>query len=480
MSDTEKFHPQLAGNYAPITAESDAPDLPVTEGQLPDGLNGVLYRNSTNPMYPPLNKDDHHWFLSEGMVHAVFVRNGKVSYRNRWVQTDQYLAQRDAGRRLVSTGLNTPSLPEGETISKHFAATHALYHGEKLLALDEWAKPAALDGESLETLFETWDFYGAQDGPFTAHPKLDPDTGELIGFGYQAAGPGTSEMSYTVVDPTGHVTRHDHFEVPFCSVIHDFGVTSEHIIFPLFPADVSIERIQKGGPLVAFNPELGTHFGILRRDADISTIRWFRGDPCFAFHTMNAYTEVQDGHTKVVLDMMKFPNLPLFPDVNGENIPQWIRDGDGIPVRWTFDLESDEDTYTEEVLSDLKGEFPAIDNRYAGKPYTTGFYSAYQNDEWIEGAFHDTIVQLDLKTGNRREYHPGGGQYFLETVFVPRNEDAAEADGWLLTLSYSTDRNLSDFLVFDTTDITQGPIARVELPTRVPYGFHGSWRPFSE
>ncbi|MEV7136548.1 carotenoid oxygenase family protein [Arthrobacter sp. NPDC093128] len=110
-------------------------------------------------------------------------------------------------------------------------------------------------------------------------------------------------------------------------------------------------------------------------------------------------------------------------------------------------------------------------------PYTTGFYSAYKGD-WVDGAFHDTIVQLDLATGNHKEYNPGGGEYFLETVFVPRHDEAPEADGWLLTLGYNTKHNLSDFLIFDTADITQGPVARVELPTRVPYGFHGSWHSF--
>jgi carotenoid cleavage dioxygenase len=64
----------------------------------------------------------------------------------------------------------------------------------------------------------------------------------------------------------------------------------------------------------------------------------------------------------------------------------------------------------------------------------------------------------------------------MEPVFVPRHARAAEGDGWLVTLVYDKARNLSDFVVLDTGDISKGPIARVELPTRVPFGFHGNWR----
>ncbi|GAB1616946.1 carotenoid oxygenase family protein [Pseudomonas sp. NGC7] len=469
-------HPFLKGNFRPITAECDAPALIVREGEIPEGLNGTLYRNGTSAMFPPLG-DDHHWYLAEGMIHAIRIEKGQASYRNRWVKTEQYKAQREAGRRLISTSMNEPTPEENAVVAPHFAATHVLYHGEKLLALDEWCGPAALDGDTLETTHADWTFEGKHQGAFTAHPKVDPKSGEMLGYGYQATGFGSNDITFSVVDASGQLIRHDRFKAPFCPIMHDFGITHEHVIFPIFSADISVDRAAKGGPLCAYNPELGTHFGILARNASIDTMRWFKGDATYAYHTMNSFTEHVGGRTLVHLDMLKTQAVPLFPFLSGEIAP-WLQGEktNGLLVRWTFDLSDDKDSYSETVLTDMRGDFPVVDDRYVGHKYRHGFFLGQQGP-LVEGAFFDTVCHLDLETGVRRDYYPGEGEYYLEPIFVPRSKSAPEGDGWLVTVAYNAKRNLSDFVVFDTVDITKGPIARVELPTRVPYGFHGSWRP---
>lgn len=462
-------HLQLIKNYAPISAECDAYDLPVIEGTIPADLNGVLYRNGTNPIFPPLG--DHHWFLSEGMVHAIRLRNGRASYRNRWVRTEMYEAQRRAGERLVSTSVSEPSPEDGAHLPRHMAATHALAFAGQLLALDEWNLPMVLDQDTLETLGTT-DFEGRHKGPFTAHPKLDPETGELIAFGYQADGIGSRLMSLTVLSADGQVSRHEVFDAPFCGVVHDFAITSEHIVIPLFSATISLERAMSGGPLVAYDPSLPTYFGVMPRHGAAKEIQWIEADPCYAFHTMNSFTVHRNGQVEVVLDMMKYPNLPLFPSTNGEPAPEWIRDGNGTLVRWTIELDTKR--VSEKVLSDLPGEFPIVDPRFVGRSYSHGFYAASRGD-WEDGAFFDTISHINLESGERRDYFPENGEYFLEPIFVPRTEESREGDGWILTVAYNAKKNLSDLLILDTADIRTGPVARVELPTRVPYGFHGSW-----
>jgi len=463
----------LDGNFAPISAECTAPELHVREGKIPETLRGTLYRNGTNPMYPPLG--DHHWFLSEGMVHGIHIENGRAAYRNRWVRTGQYEAQRRAGRRLVSTSLSEPSPPEGEGVRRHFAATHALVHGGRLLALDEWCGPAALDPETLETTIADYDFDGLHVGAFTAHPKVDYQTGEMLGYGYQADGIGSSTISYSIIDRTGRLTRHDRFQAPFCPIMHDFGITKEHVIFPLFSADINLERAANGGPLAAYDPSIGTHFGIMPRNGSTDLMRWFHGEPTYAYHTMNSYTERRDGREIVHLDMMKTPFVPLFPKEDGI-IAEWVQgeETNGLLVRWSFDLSGNLDTYTETILTDLTGDFCMVDPRFVGLPYRHGFYAA-QKGHGGPGAFFDTISHIDLETGDRRDYHEGAHVTFLEPIMVPRSEAAPEGDGWLLTLAYDATRNLSDLIIFDTRDILAGPVARVELPTRVPYGFHGSW-----
>tara|TARA_R110000824_G_scaffold390760_24_gene588146 strand:+ start:23427 stop:24857 length:1431 start_codon:yes stop_codon:yes gene_type:complete len=473
MSKPFPQNPLLQENFAPVMGEVDAPDLVVVEGELPKELNGTLYRNGPNPMFPPLG-DKYHWFLGEGMVHAIHVENGRASYRNRWVRTEQFDAQRKAGRRLVDTSFGGASLPEADGIKRNVANTNIVWHAGKLLALDEGNQPVAMDGDTLETC-GSWTFEGKYEGPMTAHPKIDPKTGEMMFFGYMAKGPGTPDISYTVVNAEGKVTRADMFEAPYASMVHDFITTDEHVIFPIFPATIDVERIMNGGPTIAWDPETPTRIGIMARDASVDTIRWFTGDPCYVYHPMNAYTSHEGGRTRVIADVMRYDRVPLFPNADGSKAAPQYLDENGRLVRWVFDLDGNSDTYSEETLSDLVGEFPRLDERYTGAAYRHGYYAALTGKP-AKGRPFDTLVHADLLTGNLRTYTPGAGTFVMEPVFVPSKESAEEGDGWLVSLNYDSQRNLSDLIVLDTGDISRGPVARVELPTRVPFGFHGNWR----
>lgn len=463
----------LQENFAPVMAECDAPDLVVVEGEIPKDLAGTLYRNGPNPMFPPL-ANKHHWFLGEGMIHALHVEDGRVSYRNRWVRTEQYEAQRKAGRRLVDTAFGGGNLPEAEGIKRNVANTNIVFHGGKLLALDEGNQPVALDADTLDTK-GSWTFGGKYQGPMTAHPKIDPKTGEMMFFGYMAAGPGSPDISYTVVNAVGEVTRADMFKAPYASMVHDFITTDEHVIFPIFPATIDVDRIMKGGPTIAWDPDAGSRIGIMARNASVETIRWFTGDPCYVYHPMNAYTSHEGGRTRIIADVMKYNRVPLFPNNDGTKASNELANETSMLVRWTFDLDSNTDTYTEEALNDLGGDFPRLDERYTGLDYRHGYYAALTGTP-ARGKPFDTLVHADMKSGKRTEYRPGPGKFVMEPVFVPRKESAGEGDGWLVSLLYDQSRNLSDFIVIDTDDISKGPIARVELPTRVPFGFHGNWR----
>ena len=246
-------------------------------------------------------------------------------------------------------------------------------------------------------------------------------------------------------------------------------------IFPIFPATIDVERIMNGGPTIAWDPETPTRIGIMARDASVDTIRWFTGDPCYVYHPMNAYTSHEGGRTRVIADVMRYDRVPLFPNADGSKAAPQYLDENGRLVRWVFDLDGNSDTYSEETLSDLVGEFPRLDERYTGAAYRHGYYAALTGKP-AKGRPFDTLVHADLLTGNLRTYRPGAGTFVMEPVFVPSKESAEEGDGWLISLNYDSQRNLSDLIVLDTGDISRGPVARGELPTRVPFGFHGNWR----
>lgn len=461
----------LQENFAPVMAECTAPDL-IVEGELPVGLAGTLYRTGPNPMFPPLG-EKHHWFLGEGMVHAIHIEDGKASYRNRWVETDLYKAQRQEGRRLKDTTFEGAGEPGFEHISRNVANTNIVWHGDKLLAIDEGSSPVSMDPVTLET-HGPWDFEGKYKGPMTAHPKIDPVTGEMLFFGYMASGPGSKDYAYNVIDASGKLTKAEMFEGPYACMMHDFITTDEHVIFPLFPATIDIDRIMKGGPMIAWDQEERTYLGVMARNESVEKIRWFEGDPCYVYHPMNAFSIKEGGKVKLVADMMKYNRVPLFPNADGSELRELGEDA-GQLVRWVMDLSGNTNSYTETQLTDVAGEFPRIDERRTGLSYRQGFYATILGEKEAGTPF-DTIVHADLETGQTVMYRPGPGKHVHEPVFVPRSKTAAEGDGYLVTLVYDKATNLSDFIVLDTGDISKGPIATVHLPIRVPFGFHGNWR----
>jgi carotenoid cleavage dioxygenase len=318
------------------------------------------------------------------------------------------------------------------------------------------------------------DFGGSYRGPFTAHPKYDPETGELLVFGYMADGPGSANLSFTILDAAGRVTRHDRFAAPFPSMMHDFIATDEHVVFPVFPAVIDGDRAGKGGPLIAWEPSAGTHIGIVRRDADLATMRWFEGEPCYVYHAMNAFTSRAGGRTRLIADVVKFDRVPLFPNPDGSLTGTGQDAARGRLVRWSFDLDGSSNSFEEEPLTDLLGEFPRVDERFAGLSYRHGYYAASRERPPLGGAA-DSLTHFDLATGVHRTWTPGKGRFVGEPVFVARTATAAEGDGWLLSLVYDSVRNVSDLVILDATDLAAGPVARVVLPVRVPFGFHGNW-----
>lgn len=467
MSQPFPPNPYLSGNFAPILMECDAPDLPIL-GALPKELRGTLYRNGPNPQYAPRD-ERYHWFLGDGMIHAFRIEEGRVAYRNRWVRTTKFQRERAAGRALYGSWGNpaTTDPSVAGTDSGGVANTNIVAHARRLLALEEAHLPVELDALSLETQGYC-DFAGKLKGRFTAHPKIDPETGEMVFFGYSIDGPFTRAMLYGVVDRTGALTRLDRFDAPYSSMVHDFMVTRDYVIFPILPLTGSMERATQGKPGYAWEPAKGAYLGVMRRDGSVADIRWFAGDPCYAFHPMNAWEE----GSRIVLDIMQYPAAPLFPLPDGT--PGDPAKADAYLCRWSLDLAGNSNRFESERIDDLRGEFPRIDDRFAMAPYRHGYYAAIARSSG-HGAKYDSLAHLDHSSGRRTLYTLPEGDGFSEPVFVPRAANAAEGDGWLLATAYRGAEKRSDLLVFEAGALADGPIATAQLSHRVPFGFHGNW-----
>ncbi|MEO8813420.1 MAG: carotenoid oxygenase family protein [Caulobacteraceae bacterium] len=460
MDGSHAINPYLAGNFAPVRGEEDF-DLKVI-GEIPTGLAGAFYRNGPNPQFDP--GGDYHWFAGDGMIHAFFIEGGKARYRNRYVRTPKWTAENAAGRKLFGLFGNPMTTdPSVMGTDSGVANTNIVWHAGRLMALEEGHQPFALDPDSLESRGYLTDYRGR----VTAHPKIDPVTGEMVWFGYSTGEtPLNARVSYGVTDAAGKVVRRDDFDAPYSSMVHDFLVTENHALFPILPLTGSLERAMTGAPAYAWEPQKGAFVGVMARNAGVETLRWFQTKACYVFHPMNAWEA--DG--KIFADVMEYETAPLFPNVDGSR----NKDGGARLVRWTFDLAGDTDTIRREPIDDMAGEFPRFDERRAGLAYRHGWFAA--NTGKPGGMGFDAIAHVDLASGKRTVRRLPAGDATGEPVFVPRSANADEGDGWLLSVIYRGEDDVSEFQVFDAMDVAAGPIAAARTPRRVPFGFHGNWR----
>lgn len=455
-------HPFFRGYYEPWPIEGDIYDLPV-EGELPDALSGTLYRIGPNPQYPPRGR--YHLFDGDGMVHAFQFESGRVSYRNRWVRTARFQREREAGEALFG-GLfdpkaSDPRVADASVAERNAANTYIVYHGGKLLALWEGGKPYELHAQTLETV-GIWDFGGQLDGPMTAHPKIDPETGEMLMFGYSLT---ISSLAYHVVDARGALVRSDVIDVPFPSMMHDFIATRDHIVFPVFPVRLFAPSSTGTGGGIRWDPDSGAHLGIMPRAGSSQDITWLQIDPCYVFHVMNAYSEGD----RVIADVCRYPSMPGLVSGAEAEPP--------VLTRWDIDLSAG--AVSETTLDDQPADFPRIDERFAGLPYRHGYARGFAGSRSADG--RDTILHYDVVSGQRHVCELPPGDIPSEPVFVPRQGQEAhqhgeEGDGFLLMTVYRGAANRSDLVILDAQNIDHQPVATVQLPHRIPYGFHGSWR----
>jgi carotenoid cleavage dioxygenase len=462
--------PFLLGYYAPIHTESDAPDLKIS-GDMPKGLHGTLYRNGPDPQFAP--RGPYHWFAGDGMIHAFHLENGRASYLNRWVRTPKWLAEHEAGESLFGS-FGDPRYTDPRVAKLHSttANTNIVWHAGRLMALEEAHPPFLLDPASLAPKGDET-YGGKAKGPFTAHPKFDPQTGEMIFFGYSAKGPFTPFVSLHTADKDGIITRAEMLEIPFASMVHDFAVTKNWIIVPVFPLTGSIERARSGLPPFAWEPDKGTHIAFVPRNGTVAGVQWVTLPPCYVFHAMNHYDTTDGG---IVIDVVKYDIAPLFPLPDGA--PSSKEAPPSRLFRWTFDLGDKGKAFHEVQLDDRISEFPRFDERLAMADYRHGWaVTANATDSARDREEGDQLTHYDHKTGKSVDWRPNRGDRMSEPVFVPRTPDAAEGDGWVLSVVYRAAEARSDLAVFEATDIVKGPVALAHLSSRVPAGFHGNWRP---
>ncbi|MFO0589607.1 MAG: carotenoid oxygenase family protein [Polyangiaceae bacterium] len=450
------------GIFAGVEDERSDRDLPI-EGELPREVFGMFARNSPNPRFPP--KGRYHWFDGDGMVHAVYLEDGRARYENRYVRTRGLALEEERGQAIWPGILNPveSDLPLGPL--KNTGNTDLVFHGGKLLAL--WwlgGRAHALDGRSLATEGE-WDFHGTAKFGCASHAKLCPVTGDLMFFDYSAVR--APYMSYGVADKTGRVVHATPIDLPGPRLLHDIAITPEYTILLDLPLLWRGDKLATGKRYVAFDKALPARFGILKRHAPGSEIRWFEDEACYIFHTVNAY---QDGD-EIVLEACRIQDpMGKLREPPSDSPRLDFMDLTPFLTRWRFNLTTG--AVRREKLDDVPTEFPIIDVRRRG---SRARYSYAPRLARCPTLLFEGLIKYDL-TGGTSTYAPfGSGRFGSEAAFVPDPAGKDEDDGWLTTFVYDANDDTSRLLVLGAKDMRE--VASVRLPRRVPIGFHSTWVP---
>ncbi len=438
-------HPYLTGLHTPMTQEVSLDALKVT-GKIPPELGGRYIRIGPNP----INADpaSYHWFTGDGMVHGVRLKAGKAQwYRNRWIRSSK------VSQALGEAPAPGPRSPNFDTVNTNIVG-HA---GEAWAIVEAGGFPVRID-KNLETIAHD-PFGGSLKNAFTAHPHLDPATGEMHAITYKGDVP--NRIWHVVVDAQGNVRREIPIPVKHGPMIHDCMITKNYVIILDFPCTFSMKALVAGHAFpYRWNPDHQARVGLLPREGSADDIIWCGVDPCFIFHPANAY---ETGDDTIIFDACVHDTM-FAKSAHGP-------DSKRVPFeRWTINLKSRR--IDRAVIDDQSQEFPRPDERFTGQPYRYAFTMALDNFEGMDGT---RIFRHDLVAKTRQTHDFGAGCHPGEFVFVPKSADAAEGDGWLMGYVIDTNDGTTDLVILSAMNFEAPPVARITIPHIIPPGFHGNW-----
>ncbi|KAF9875484.1 hypothetical protein CkaCkLH20_06865 [Colletotrichum karsti] len=429
--------PALTGFNRPTRYEGEVRNLEVY-GKIPASISGTFYRIMPEPYHVPWVKNDI-WLNGDGAISSFRIKNGKVDFKQRFVHTEKFRVEQIENRALIGKYRN-PWTDLVKFADRTTANTTALPFKGVILALKEDSQPYAVDPRTLETIGK-WTFDGQLESEtFTAHPKYDVLTRELLAFGYEGKGIGSRDVFYMSIDEHGKFTEKVWFQAPFCGFQHEMAFTDNW---------------------------------------------WFEGPNQFTGHVANAFEE--NGKIHLQASLAKGNGFGFFPDKNGKAPPFDEPSIQPYVTEFIIDPKSDKLFYEEsERLVQEPDEFPRIDDRVMGQKnrfiYGMIMDMASGVTDWEYSATKigaglghmNTLYKHDIETGRTQKYHRGNRHFFQEPQFVPRHSEAAEGDGFLISLVSNFDEMTSELVILDCSNFEEH-LALVKLPVRLRPGFHGNW-----
>jgi carotenoid cleavage dioxygenase len=462
----EDYGPLLQGVYAPVMQELALEELKLLKGSIPTDLNGVYLRAGPNARYAPNGR--YHPFDGDGMVHAAHFDNGRLTYRNRWVQTEGWKEEAQAGKS-THYGIRETLKGRQDKRLKDTANTDLVGHRGRALALWYMSGDAyEIDPITLQTLGKSAAI-SQSGGKISAHAKVDEITEELMFFDYGNDAP---YMHYGVVDAQGRLAHYVPIDLPGPRLPHDMAVTEHYSILHDLPLFHDHEAMALGRHKIQFHPELPSRFGVIARRGAGDSIRWFNFTPCYLYHVVNAWEE---GDWVVMVGCRYMPALDAQGRIDAQRTAKDVAELVMHARLWVWKMNVRTGETAEHVLNtDHNAEFPSYNGRLTGRKTRFGYLVDHSEKVTLHWS---GIRKFDLETGADLGAWSDDPQnsWYSEPWFAEADRPQSEDHGYVVVFQWNNALQRQTLDIFDARDIARGPVAQVELPQRLPAGFHACW-----
>jgi all-trans-8'-apo-beta-carotenal 15,15'-oxygenase len=453
------------------------------EGEIPREMRGILYRNGPG-IFERAGLRKRCILDGDGMIQAFKIFDGRVHFQNKFVRTEKYVEESAAGKFIYATW--STQAPGGVMANflggkvKSQAGITAVVRNEMLYAFDEFQQPYMLDPHSLKTKGYATLGIPEQSKFFSAHSKIDRQTGEWLFFGLEF-GPSLT-LHIIILDKNNRLKRHQRTKLPRNVYVHDFFVSERHIIVNLPPIQLKIVDYILGQTSIlgsmSWQPEQGNIILVFDRGSNAAPVQ-LETESSWMWHSLNAY----ENGDEIIADFVGYQN----PDhIIGED-PALIAIMSGREGQYNYAgeirryiINPNRKKIRHEVLDKGSYEFPFINPQHRCHKYRFGYFTKKQK----KVIFFTGIARVDMENLSSQSYDFGHGKFCSEPVFVqiPGHRYSpwkGKEPGWLLTEVYDSEKQKNLLAIFRADRISDGPLARAYLNQTIPLGFHGYWHPHS-